>query len=623
MLKDRDIKIELSNDERGKLSIRLWQQIASARDGMVEMLRQIRQWEKLYESDLPEKTFPWQNCSNLNVPLIQSHVDSWHAQINDVILKMKPITLVRPPSYVADPTAKVLAQKVENVLRCIEIERMCLARDGDQWNLNSLMQHAGIAKVAWREEYRSVTKVGKDGRAVRGQEEKYRAPSLELVDMDNFVVYPLTAKSVEKAELIGDRYKLSELQLQEKIDSGFFDKEIGDELFGLLQREGTQQEVIVDDLKEREGIEDTIMEGVWLWEVIAPYDADKDGIAEDCIFTLAEDNGQIVRATEFPYHHGRRYYIRQLPFIRSRTRFFGRSLPGILEGLQQELNAIHNQRIDGVTLAMTKAFKRLRTSENPHDISLYPGANIYVDDKDEITEFEISPIVPGRDEEETALEWSQRASPINDTGMGKTADNTGHTAREVTLVAAKGALRISDVVERLQEGYVELAKQVLGLMAQFMDDEELFQHNLSREELSLPWEFLPHGDLGAADKQAKKAEATELYMMLLNPSSPNPLVVSDLRRVYRLTLDVLNAHDKPDPEAYIGSEQDLDKMLDMMQQQAEAEVAMVEAEQGSAGNEGIRGDQGRVGSVGGQMESGQGMGAGADRQMPSNAGITR
>ena len=624
-------RIKFKGDERVQFGRDVLGKVNAARTGMRELLKRLDKWMQFYESDLPPKDFPWEGCSNVNIPLIQSHIDTWHAAMNDIMLTPRPWMTVSAPANVNVPNIKDGALAVQDALYQVQDELCGLRAVCDRWNLNSLVQQAGIVKYRWVEEFRTVKRrqpvvdeaglpvVDANGQPVvkaqTVQEPKFKGPKAEIVDLHNFVIFPLTAESIEDAQIVGDRYRLTADQIRRKVKDGLWDKAEAESCLERMSSDaGFSDPAGPDDSQDdREGVERMAdAEYVWFWELIAPYDADGDGLAEDCVFVIEADSGTVVRATTYPYWHGRRYYIAQRPFPRPRQRFFGRCLPQILEHMQREMNAVHNQRADATTISISPPFLRLRTSDVDADlVKFYPGAEILVDSMDEIQQLAVSPMIPGIELEQQAKDWSERASPINDLAMGRQTEGTKKTLGEVQIVTAKSGQRVADVVSRLQEeGMTELAQQTLGLMYQFMSDEELDFYNVTRDLLTIPWNIVPHGNIATADKQMKRQEADFMYMLLTGGQGgpPNPLVVNDPMRMYRLTQDLLQAHERKDVENYIGTEEELRAQMEQAQamqaqQQQMMQQQMMAQEMAAQGGFGP-GNAGTEGTAGGPVAPG-------------------
>lgn len=590
-----EMRLKMKREERTRIGRELITKIRLARDGMKSLLETKKAWDRLYEHNLPEKTVPYKGCSNLNVPFIQSHVDGYHAHCNTTILDVRPRMKIQPPSWMVGPEAKEIASKVENAVEEVFMSKMNIVDVINDINHYALRNRACIVKLPWREEYRTekryTTATDDWGNpvvdenmqpvmvATEIQAPKYVGPRPELVDLTNFVIYPLTTPSIDTCSLVGDRFRLTPDQLRRRIKEGYYDKEPANRILDRPDNELASPDDLYDsENNELLGIERLDHYEHWFWEVIAPYDADGDGISEDCCFVVDANDGIVVRATKYPYFHGRRYYIAWRPFQRP-CQFFGGCIPQVLEGVQRELNAIHNQRVDAMKFAMLKIFKMRRNSSmDPDAIELSPGVVIQVDDMDDLQNFDINPTIPGADIEEQVREHGERAIASNDLALGINPGGD-KTAQEVSIVSAKSGVRFNDVVRRLQQSNIEMTRQVMGLMYQFSPDEELAAYEVQREWLVIPWDIIPHGNMGTADKVQQRQEALSLYQLMFD--TQNPLVLSDPMHVYRLTQDVLMAFDRQDVEAYLGTEEELQMKLQQaaMQQQQMAEQQMAMAQQ--------------------------------------------
>ncbi len=239
---------------------------------------------------------------------------------------------------------------------------------------------------------------------------------------------------------------------------------------------------------------------------------------------------------------------------------------------QKELNFIHNIRSDATHLALSKAFKRLKSSEiEPDAIQLAPGAVFDVNSQDELEPIETDVRLPGMDIEVVTREYGERGSGATDIIMGRQIAGD-KTAYELQQAGARGAIRFNDLAGRVQESHVEVAKQIAWLMYQFMDDAELQELGVRREELIMPWDFVPFGNTGVADKAQQKQESVFLYQTLLGAAGgpPNPLVVNDPLHVYTLGEKLLQAFEVHDVEGFIGSREEAGKMGTTMEQMQQA-----------------------------------------------------
>ncbi len=101
-----------------------------------------------------------------------------------------------------------------------------------------------------------------------------------------------------------------------------------------------------------------------------------------------------------------------------------------------------------------------------------------------------------------------------------------------------------------------------------------------------------------------------MYMLLTGGQGgpPNPLVVNDPMRLYRLTQDLLQAHERKDIENYIGTEEELRAQMEQAQamqaqQQQMMQQQMMAQEMAAQGGFGP-GNARTVGTAGGPVAPG-------------------
>jgi len=603
-----DSRIRLSDEARQRVGHELIEKIRSARSGMADMLDKLKDWDALYEGALPEKTLPWPGCSNICVPLTQWVCDTYKARIADVILSVSPLVLVEPPAGLQEPEFKQKAHGVETFLQSY-CERMKLGDTlADDVLASALRSPVAATKIIWRDEVRQVRRfmptadpmtgepmLGADDQGIlepqRVEAPKYRGPRVEFIDIRNLVIWPLTAKSAQDCQIVGDRFTLTKQEVKERVNQGRYDR-VALEMQANSE-EGSEVAADFDELDEYMGLQRLgDYEVLTFWEVIAPFDADRDGVAEDCVFTLEAETGTILRAIEYPYYHGLRYYDFCILFPRA-GRTFGRTMPQILESCQRELNAIHNQRIDAITLAMSKPFAARRSSTIDFDTLLVsPGGITLLDDLNDLKELDIDPQVPGMDIEQMARDYAERASGIFDQTTGKESEEK-KTATEVGLVASSAGIRFADTIRAAHQSIINMVTQVAGLCYQYADDTELQAYNIERDDLIFPWRYVPHGNTGTANKAQQRQESMLLYDKLIQ----SPLVAQDLTRIWRLSQDLLQAFDRTDTEAYLGSEDEAKQLMAQIQAQQAAQAQQVAAMAAQGGQGGAV-----PGGMGGTLE---------------------
>lgn len=240
---------------------------------------------------------------------------------------------------------------------------------------------------------------------------------------------------------------------------------------------------------------------------------------------------------------------------------------GVLEQvkeLSQEIDAIFNQLTDANTLSIVKGgFYDPGSNANPGDLVLAPNTfhpvsnpsqAIFIPPMDVRIEQLLNSI-------RLVLEFIERLTAASSYIMGKESEIVGGsgTATRTQEIVNSANQRHAIPVYRLREGAARILTQRLDLLQKHMPPglekrvlghkhEAIFEDNeLSAEGIAGEFDayLLPDDSFGSKDTQ--RMIAAELYQLML----PNPLIMSDPAKVYKLTADVFSSRGK-DPESYLG-----------------------------------------------------------------------
>lgn len=180
------------------------------------------------------------------------------------------------------------------------------------------------------------------------------------------VIAPPRTTDFENAEWIIIQHVLPIRKLEQMEADGFFDRGTVAQINSILEENrdaGTQsglgsrgfpgggldRDKQIQDERERIfGIEDE--DNVLVWRVYHWADIDNDGLS-DRVETWIHPRGNLKLASRpyiYPFHQ---WPIVKFDFEKTNRRWHSpRGISGMLEGLQREINAQHNARLDGMTL---------------------------------------------------------------------------------------------------------------------------------------------------------------------------------------------------------------------------------------------------------------------------------
>ncbi len=549
-----------------------WQ---AGRRRMHSFIEKCKQWDRQWDGIMPSKDFPWKNCSNLNVPITSSIGDTLLAYLSRNLLGHRPLLRVKPRG----DTPVRNAQIMEAVI------------DDQAYNDSSLFQalveafHDGLRYgvwaviVDWEEDEthipsRVAVPVVDESGELTGFEEhrqlrikKISRPKIIAQNITQIVVSPqATCINKDGVGHPADYVIFRRFFNMDTLSRHSADR--GGVYFNLDKLEPNKNSCVLDEVlrekEERLGVGRNMLandelEGLegWYW-----YDLDGDGKKELCVFTVIITDGKpvLIRKQECPYRHYKIPLVWQKLF--PERGLYSRSVPAWLKDIQDEINTIHNQRRDAVSLSLLKMWKYRLGSRFDVNQELFPGCMIGVldmQDFEPVTAYEQG-IIPAINEEQLLNAYVERMTGINDYTLGRESENTTRATATGTLAMMHNAnLRIDLIVNYWRNcGLRELGEFLGELNKQFYPvenkiepfnpkaflsgdlDQGMLHILISDIEGDFHYEYT--GTNSFIDQVAQRQQAVFLYDILQN----NPFIREHPQSLYDLTADLLRTYGKND-----------------------------------------------------------------------------
>ncbi len=546
----------------------------SGRQRMNTLIEQCKEWDRQWEGVMPPKNFPWKNCSNLNVPITSSIGDTLLAHMVRLLLGQRPLIRVKPRSDASRRNARIMEAVI----------------DDQAYNDSNLFQslveafHDGLRYGVWAvivdwEEYDlnipsriAVPHTGEtEGQVIFEEQTVYRTrkisrPKIVPQNVTEIVVSP-EATCINRDGVGNPADYVIFRRCFKHDDLVRHSEENGGVYFNIGLLSPSPQKVAVDEvLKEKEarlGIDRSHVKSYdyegfegWYW-----YDINNDGKQELCVFTvvIVDDAPILVRMQECPYRHYKIPLIWQKLF--PERGLYSKSVPAWLKDIQDEINTIHNQRRDAVSLSLLKMWKYRLGSRFDVNQELYPGCMIGVmdmQDFDPVVSYEQG-IIPAINEEQLLNDYIEKMTGITDYAIGReSALNPNPTAAGTLALIQNSNLRIDLIAKYWRNcGLRELGEYLGELNQQFYPvesylepfdpagfsddlDQGMLRVLISDLEGDFKYEYL--GNSYAIDKNAERQQSVFLYDLLQN----NPLVKDNPKTLYDLTRDILATFGKND-----------------------------------------------------------------------------
>ena len=282
---------------------------------------------------------------------------------------------------------------------------------------------------------------------------------------------------------------------------------------------------------------------------------------------MAADQPKILRIEEPPYYHGKRPYVRY-NFLREPNQFYGIGVGQMIQHLQEEINAIHNQRMDNVNLIINKVFKYRPNEyfEDPDDIIFAPGSKIPVNEMDDIMPLVTGDVpVSSYNEEQIVRDYIERLTGVTDFSLGRIPSTARRTPATLGVaVIAEGNKKLQERLILLQESLEEVLDMVQWLYYQFIPQEKVFKAPGASVLMTITPEDLRHQyrfDITGADvttsKEIRFQQSLQMYALLSN----NPIVASNPKALAYLTKQLLLSSNLPNIEEVL-NDKDFQQMLE-------------------------------------------------------------
>lgn len=521
-----------------------------------------KKFHRMYHGILPEKNTPWPGASNLHIPITQIVVDTITSTIANSILGNSPIVTVRPYPELGVDTEEA-ARKLECFLNyAVREEIRGFRQVFTQWVRQAVLYGTAILKVVWSAETRNIKvrdflEGGKKLITVK----TYDAPRLCVVDLENFII-PSFARDIQDAPFVAERIFVPLQVLKQREKEGFYSGI--DELVTMMYQPSEVERQGADELGVRYP---QLIEGVDIYDYWGGYDLDGDGYEEEYHIVMAADQPKILRIEEPPYYHGKRPYVRY-NFLREPNQFYGIGIGQMIQHLQEEINAIHNQRMDNVNLIINKVFKYRPNEyfEDPDDIIFAPGSKIPVNEMDDIMPLVTGDVpVSSYNEEQIVRDYIERLTGVTDFSLGRIPSTARRTPATLGIaVIAEGNKKLQERLILLQESLEEVLDMVQWLYYQFIPQEKVFKAPGASVLMTITPEDLRHQyrfDITGADvttsKEIRFQQSLQMYALLSN----NPIVASNPKALAYLTKQLLLSSNLPNIEEVL-NDKDFQQMLE-------------------------------------------------------------
>uniref|UniRef100_A0A6H1ZNX3 Putative portal protein n=1 Tax=viral metagenome TaxID=1070528 RepID=A0A6H1ZNX3_9ZZZZ len=543
-------ELKVSVDESVRTKVINWvdEQITTALKDRVELEKRWVKWVNQYEEILPnKKTFPWEGCSNISVPVVPTAVETIHAREVNTVFAVRPYIQVKPKKEGAD---REKCQMLEMALDYIFDSILNIYTKGSEWFLEKDKMGTAFAKVYWHFDRKKVLKKKKLNllERITGQNEwgfkfvETDKACFDVVPIED-LVFPSNSKNISTASFVAQKIRTQLHKLEAKEQLGIYENI--DRIKPHTLSTTASPDTGVDVQRTKEQAEHIIRTNenalgeYELYEVHFDYDIDGDGFPEYTVMTLHRETRTVVRWTYFPYQHGRRPFI-PLNYMPRVNRIYGLGICEMSEHLQDATNTVFNQTIDNMTIANAKCFKGRKSSRK--DIGkIYPGKIFWLDDPTDLVEFMMGDVHQSNFLLHSLLrDYHERRTKVNDytTGRESSIVKSRATATGTLALLQESGRHFDLIINNTRQAIVELAYQVLELYFQYAPYKVFQVTGKDGQMMNLE---LPSGIESLREEYEFYATATSLAVNKEIEKQSNLILMQQLGTIFGQMIQLLQA----------------------------------------------------------------------------------
>ena len=528
---------DLSKDKRKDIAREVIETYDLDLQGRSEWEEKRKRWYKLWLMVRDPKNDPWENCSNVCLPMLAMAANQFHSRSYQSIFA--------PPGMVKTlPVGEADINRAKSVEKFLNWQTL-YEMDEYEEVFDKLLQILPINGCHFKKLFWDF--------------EQERPKTQHISPLD--IVLPYKTKSLETCRRITHRLWLYYDELLDRKDRGFYEnvdnikkdaEKRDDSATSQVEDEATGQEKPPDDDNPH-----------LILERHMNYDLG-DG-RKPYIITVDYDTETILRVSSREYKEGatikRLDHFIDYHFIPNPEGFYSFGFGHFLENLNEMANTAFNQIFDGGSISnMLFFFYGRRAGFKARKEKLKMMKGIPVEDADQI----VFPKIPRLDAVlfqilGTIQQYVEQFTSTSDYLSGREAKGTKTpTAHGTLAIIEQGLVTFAVMTKRIFRSLRKELRLLMVLNQLFLDDRKEYRvmeredriafPEIKKEDFSGVMDVIPIGDPSYASKMTRRQEAQELYGLLMQ----NPLIIGtqdgsvppNVKAIHELTRDLIESYDR-------------------------------------------------------------------------------
>lgn len=478
----------LSSEKELALKTYLKARILELKNGMRELYEdKVIKWGAAYEARPREETrqFPFQNASNIIIPIIAIHTDTLHAQLMAALFKTHPIAeavVLGDFGAESDELKEAYADYMQYV--CIDPTELDLYRVYNEGMKECIKYGTVTYKAPWEEKTRHFLIPGGDGTGSAKdflEETIYEGPRPEKLPFNSFFIPP-QSKTIESAVIKCHKRTMLEFELQERGFSGLYNREVVKKVLALP--DSSTPDEVSKDKEETLGARTDPSFGYrewYIWECYVQWRYEDEAFAPRMIATYHPLSDQLLRVA---WDNFKPEWFVGARMSQREDMYHGCGFAETIWPFQEGASETYNGYRDNQTVANTRVWRVSPESKLHQGYRIYPSAMLPAEPG------EIEPLAHGDlsninlDELKVLLDLAERRSGVSppQQGMGA-AQSSGkrgiYSAMGTLSVMQEGNSRKDLNVSDMRDAHVRLMRLVSRQYSVFGKDSKYHEQRLS------------------------------------------------------------------------------------------------------------------------------------------------
>lgn len=487
------------------------------------------------------KEFPFYGASNIVIPLIATDVDTLFARVMGMLFEIENLWSVTATM----PEMEPIAPRLTEFLKWAQHNEIKLEGPLGDWILEIMKLGTGILKQRYHREMKKVYEWRELAQGTWQQQALMLlkdAPAVHRVPLFNFYI-PAGFKEIQEAPWVSERIEMTWQMYQSRIRAGLY--EPSNRISEWLA--SSKGNAVSQEMQKISGFAQSFGNKLPLDEFWTEFDIDGDGWDEALVCTIHLDTAEYVRLDYNPwFNQDKPYSVAR--FMRDENSFYGIGVAEMEIDFQDEITAMHNQRIDNGTVKNSQTFAVTKDNKNiKQNEKVYPSKIWLVNKADDVKAIQLGTSGSGESiqNEQFTLNYGQRRVGTSDYIYGANSPDIGYsTAFTTQQMMLNSDKRGGQTNREIRNALSETGTRVLELYQQFNQRGKEFMAlgaqdgQIVRTVLQFPLDLIRRG---------LKVQVTAIDVQMSKDSQlrTNAIIMQQLMQYYQQVLMALQYATNP------------------------------------------------------------------------------